>query len=439
MGDVALPVRAPRRITHRPPEAAIEAVPASTDADAEARARAAERDLEFLAGELGAALDESERRGAELGMARKDCERLSRMVSAIEEAAGEVMARLSDQRLVHEQVAGELASERRRVALLGQRLVAERVAEADRLCEARAEAASVIGRHAAVPQERVGEARAQAAAAIQLAEKRASTALRAAHAMLSEAAGQREAQEAELARLAAQAHALAEARDAAEERALAEARDAAQARAVAETQARDAAEAHALADAQAQDAAEARALAEAQAQDAAEARALAEARKAADALALADARGVAEAEALAAAEAREACALAEAAAAPESPSVRERRLEAELEHLRRERSEHEERLRAELDQAKTEKAELRTRLGICEHTLSQRELELERERQLADEALRWASRVERELVLEPVAPAPAAAAGECAVKPAVEQPASVLRRRGPRIRLRPAG
>lgn len=118
-------------------------------------------------------------------------------------------------------------------------------------------------------------------------------------------------------------------------------------------------------------------------------------------------------------------------------TARERRLGAELEHLRRERSEHEERLRAELDQVRTEKLELRTRLRMCEHALAERERELQRERKLADEAMRWASSVERELVLSP-APAPAApAAGDCAVKPPADPP-KVLRRRGSRVRLRPA-
>ena len=113
---------------------------------------------------------------------------------------------------------------------------------------------------------------------------------------------------------------------------------------------------------------------------------------------------------------------------------------AELEHLRRERSEHEERLRAELDRAHTEKQELRTRLSLCEHALAERERDLERERQLADEAMRWASSVERELVLPKpsrvqAVPPPA---GDCNAKPPAEPPITALRRRGSRVRLRPA-
>jgi hypothetical protein len=142
----------------------------------------------------------------------------------------------------------------------------------------------------------------------------------------------------------------------------------------------------------------------------------------------------------------EAAATARAAAEREAesqPTARERRMAVELEHLRRERSEHEERLRADLDLVRTEKLELRTRLSMCEHTLAERERELERERKLADEAMRWASSIERELVLPPPAlvpaPAPAPApAGDCAVKPPADPPIAAMRRRGSRVRLRPA-
>jgi hypothetical protein len=132
---------------------------------------------------------------------------------------------------------------------------------------------------------------------------------------------------------------------------------------------------------------------------------------------------------------REEAALA-AANAESQPTAHERRLVAELEHLRRERIEHENRLRDDLARATTEKLELRTRLSLCEHALAERDRELERERKLADEAMRWASSVERTLVApDPVlADAPAE---DCATTSSVEPPA-VLRRRGGRVRLRTA-
>lgn len=122
--------------------------------------------------------------------------------------------------------------------------------------------------------------------------------------------------------------------------------------------------------------------------------------------------------------------------------ARERCMAAELEHLRRERAEHEERLRAELDTAHAERVELRTRLSVCEHTLADRERELARERKLADEAMHWASSVERELLASQSPGAPAAAAvvppaGDCAV-PAADAPQIAVRRRGSRVRLRTA-
>jgi hypothetical protein len=122
-------------------------------------------------------------------------------------------------------------------------------------------------------------------------------------------------------------------------------------------------------------------------------------------------------------------------------SVAETRLATELEHVRREKAELEQRLRGDLDRATAEKIELRTRLGICEHALAERDDELERERTLADEALRWASSVEHELVQAPV-PAARPAREEDDDRPARPAPdpaTSPLRRRGGRVRLRPAG
>jgi hypothetical protein len=97
------------------------------------------------------------------------------------------------------------------------------------------------------------------------------------------------------------------------------------------------------------------------------------------------------------------------------------------------------RLRADLVLATSEAAQLRTRLGACEDALRERERErereLQRERGIADEATRWASRVERELVLDPPHVGPGSAAVAAQPGP-TGPPISPLRRRGPRVRLR---
>jgi hypothetical protein len=102
------------------------------------------------------------------------------------------------------------------------------------------------------------------------------------------------------------------------------------------------------------------------------------------------------------------------------------------EHARGERLVLERSLHAQLDRAASEKAELNIRLSVCEHALREREHELARERELADEATRWASRVERALVFGP----PAERDGDVAPPP---QPASgpptPLRRRDARVRV----
>jgi len=70
-------------------------------------------------------------------------------------------------------------------------------------------------------------------------------------------------------------------------------------------------------------------------------------------------------------------------------------------------------------------------VSVAEQRMCALEADLERERKLADEALRWASTVERELVEPPTVPV------EYDVTPAAE-PAAVLRRRRGRVRLRAA-
>ena len=156
------------------------------------------------------------------------------------------------------------------------------------------------------------------------------------------------------------------------------------------------------------------------------------------------AQSAAAAQAAREAEARQAAHEAEWREAESEPTALERRLSAEIEHVRRERAEHEERLRNELDVVRNEKLEVRTRLSLTEHALQERQHELERERKLADEAMRWASSVERELVLAPTppaqpAPAPAPAGDCAATPPAAEPPIALRRRRGSRVRLRPTG
>jgi hypothetical protein len=96
----------------------------------------------------------------------------------------------------------------------------------------------------------------------------------------------------------------------------------------------------------------------------------------------------------------------------------------------------ERRMRAELDVVTEQKVDLATRLALCEQTLRERERELERERKLADEATRWASRVESELVLG-TSPAPPADA-DVAATAAADPPMSTPRRREPRVRVRHA-
>jgi hypothetical protein len=101
-----------------------------------------------------------------------------------------------------------------------------------------------------------------------------------------------------------------------------------------------------------------------------------------------------------------------------------------------EASETELRLRADLEFATRETLALRTRLGACEQALQESDRALERERGIADEATRWASRVERELVPDP-SPVASGAEVEPAQSAAAGPPISPLRRRGPRVRLRP--
>jgi hypothetical protein len=260
-------------------------------AEAERRAHVAEDDLAYLARDTGGVLHaaqqrldalareldertaESARRGAELAMVRRECERIHGRLPALERTAraalelGERQRReLAEQRRVHGFVAGGLAAERASVALLAELLAGERAAA----------------------NARLQEAHEQAAAAIGLAEQRASAALRDA-----------------------------------------------------------------------------------------------------------------------------------------------------LETVRRltDPAETELRLRADLELAASEAAQLRTRLGACEDALRERERELQRERGIADEATRWASRVERELVLDPPHVGPGSAAVAAQPGP-TGPPISPLRRRGPRVRLR---
>lgn len=118
-------------------------------------------------------------------------------------------------------------------------------------------------------------------------------------------------------------------------------------------------------------------------------------------------------------------------------------LRAELAALRRAceqcaaKQELEERLRAELERETSERAALRTRLEICEQTLRERDRELELERQVAAEATRWASRVERTLLDGPSGEAdrtgkddPAAGSGDPSV--------TTLHGRASRVRIRNA-
>ena len=95
-------------------------------------------------------------------------------------------------------------------------------------------------------------------------------------------------------------------------------------------------------------------------------------------------------------------------------------------------SEIELRLSRDLTAAARENDELRERVQCSERALRSRERALERERKLADEATRWASRSERALVTAPVV-------GPAGAKPAAQSPIALPRRRGPRIRIRPGG
>jgi hypothetical protein len=120
--------------------------------------------------------------------------------------------------------------------------------------------------------------------------------------------------------------------------------------------------------------------------------------------------------------------------------ARSRHLEAELAGLRRALareaagpSDGELKLRAELSRADGEKAELRTRLALCIHELRERESELDHERKVADEAARWASRVERSLERDDRS---VPLAGDIVLRPPSGSPTSPPRRRGPRLRLR---
>ncbi|MDP2709742.1 MAG: hypothetical protein Q8O56_00865 [Solirubrobacteraceae bacterium] len=131
--------------------------------------------------------------------------------------------------------------------------------------------------------------------------------------------------------------------------------------------------------------------------------------------------------------------------------ISERRLRTERDQLRREKREIEEHLRAQLEREASQQAALRARLATCEQTLHARQHELEQERRLADEATRWASRVERDLQLggppaaQPGADDPARpqrSAGEVdRAAPSGDPPASTvatLHARWPRVRIRRA-
>lgn len=124
--------------------------------------------------------------------------------------------------------------------------------------------------------------------------------------------------------------------------------------------------------------------------------------------------------------------------------ARASRLQAELDAVRHELarrssgpSDGELALRDELEQIESDKAELRTRLALCLHELHEREDELERERKLADEATRWASRVERSLVLGDGAPSSSSSGHDITLRAGPGQPIAGSRRFRPRVRMRP--
>jgi hypothetical protein len=95
-------------------------------------------------------------------------------------------------------------------------------------------------------------------------------------------------------------------------------------------------------------------------------------------------------------------------------------------------------LRAELEQAESDKAELRTRLALCVHELHEREDELERERRLADEAARWASRVERSIMHGELPTSATASSGhDITLRAAAGAPIPPPRRFRSRVRSRP--
>jgi hypothetical protein len=95
-------------------------------------------------------------------------------------------------------------------------------------------------------------------------------------------------------------------------------------------------------------------------------------------------------------------------------------------------------LRAELEQTESDKAELRTRLALCVHELREREDELERERRLADEATRWASRVERSLMNgDAPGPATASVGHDITLRATAGPPIPAPRRFRSRVRIRP--
>ncbi len=90
------------------------------------------------------------------------------------------------------------------------------------------------------------------------------------------------------------------------------------------------------------------------------------------------------------------------------------------------------RLQRALAAAHRDNEELIRRLQGAERELRSRERELERERKLADEAARWASRAEQALAAEPTVPA-------LGPSPLAGPPSTSARRRGPRVRIRHEG
>jgi hypothetical protein len=417
MGDVSTIVDRPhRRIEGRArPARMVESRTISTLTqalvEAESRALLAEEDLDDAHAEL-------EQRIAELHGARDDCERLHAALPAIQQTAQEAIARstrldaqLAEQQRVHGQLATQLAAERERLARCAASLVAERAATEQGLAAERAAAEERLTAERAASDARLAAMHEQAAEAIRRAEALASATLERAR----DTAGRSQLEcEQQIARAAdGHAEALAHAEQA---RVEAQTR-AAQAQVEAQTRVE---QAQVEADARAQErmreavdcALDTEAHAELAVRTQLELRLAAEAR--ADAL-------QAEVDALQQA-------LEEASAAPApapivvaKPPAAAGPTETEL------------RLSRDLAAAARENDELLARLQRSERALRSRERELERERKLADEATRWASRAERALVAGPLV-RPIAEA-----KPTAGTPITSSRRRGPRIRVRHGG